>query len=200
MASNFITVTKQIVLVLVAAGILWALLACGPAAPADQGGLGGVTVSPQGETPTEAPHPTPLPTTCITGEGAEGQPEEDCYTPEPRQPDKYTKLHRELDLMVQDAEAEREAQGDGARGTSDEDSKLVKVVITVDEMSDTAGAKVAVWLKEQGITYRERKDDNNVTRQIGAYVPVSKLAPLSQLETVQRVYPPAVPVIPAGEE
>lgn len=169
------------------------LLACRPADILPDNRPGGMPLASQDTDPTPPPTPTPLPTTCITGQGEDGTAVEDCYTPQPERPAKYEDLAKGLDSLVQDAEQLRDSQPEGTRGASDSESTPVGVLIRPKEGMADAGAKIVKWLEEQDIQY---KYDGVEGHKIRAAVPVLKLAPLSQLEAVQHVYRPAVPVIP----
>ena len=145
-------------------------------------------------TPEPTPTPTPLPTTCITVPSEEGTPQEDCFTPNPIIPPKYSKLYDDLDDLAQEAEKRR------APGRRDTSTEVVRV--RIEPAAEVPGSRAAIvkWLKQRGIHSQTFSDDHPYGDieygAIGAAVPLTLLGPLSQLEAVTYVERPIVPVIP----
>ena len=182
--------SRLILLMKFLALLLTALLACGPAAQPVQQRPGNLQVQAQQEEPT--PTPTPLPTECITVRSDEGSPEEQCYTPKPCEPKKYSNLRDDLDDLAQRAE-KQDAEGQ-SRGSSSTSSDIVRVTIQpADEVSGSK-AKIIEWLKQRDIHYQVF--DPHPYDSVAAAVPHNLLGPLSQLEAVAFVERPIVPVIP----
>ena len=207
LARMFFLVASVVLIV----SILWALLACGTAAPAP--GEFGVTQAPAQnlrttlestpepaeeperneataeEMPTPEPTatPAPRPTECVEWQDDTGTITPLCYTQSlPHPTRKYPKLgDGSLEKIVLEHEEAELRRASGAEGASSVSTERVLIIVYA---KPGRVQEVVDWLKKRDTRDIEAFEASN---QIYVYLPVSELVALSELEAVHWFKRPA---------
>ena len=161
------------------------LLACGPAAEYHEQQAGNIG---QAQEEDATPEPTPMPTFCLDFQDDTGRVTEHCNQPVAEPVPKYPKIEdNRLQDLIQEFERKVQEAQDNPSGASEIPDDYVALNISTNEGKTE---EVLAWLRERNVLDLTSSEP----RSIYALIPISLLGPLSQLESINNIQAPGLPV------